>query len=107
METKKQDHVVKKVSIVKGTMKKIDSGSISEEKARMLAQAIENLNNWKLNQLRIMGKVSKFTDDHHNPLFVYRMGWNDRIIFSVENNGNITIRDVVDLREKKSVLKSR
>ncbi len=95
--------MINKVKIKKGASRLIKSSTISSRQAQKISKAIIELQNTDLHVLQKMGKVRKLRVQDPSNIYAFRAGMSERIIFTpVENK--IMIHDIVDVRDKKSMI---
>lgn len=87
----------------KGTSKKIGSSKMSASQRRHLAKAVVVLQSNSIKDLIEQGQVKKLRVNGRDDVYSYRMGMNERVVFSPVDGKNI-IHDVVDLRTKGSLI---
>ena len=92
-----------KTYVRKGTAKKIMTSKLSYTQKHRLARAVSDLQTRDLATLIRSGKVKKVNNREDPNVYVYRMGLNERVVFSPTSGKNV-IHDIVDVRSKQSLI---
>lgn len=92
-----------KTYVRKGTAKKIMISKLSYTQKHRLARAVSDLQTRDLATLIRSGKVKKVNNREDPNVYVYRMGLNERVVFSPTSGKNV-IHDIVDVRSKQSLI---
>ena len=92
-----------KTYIRKGTAKGIMTSKLSYTQKHRLARAVSDLQTKDLATLIRSGKVRKLNSHMDPNVYIYRMGLNERVIFSPTSGKNV-IHDIVDVRSKQSLI---
>lgn len=88
----------------KGTAKSVKANGLTMVQKQRLARAVTDLQNKSLSTLSRMGKVRKINVQGNDNVYVYRMGVNERVIFSPVEGKNI-IHDVINVKTYDSLIK--
>ncbi len=86
----------------KGSSRRLKSTVQSSKQAQRLSKAIKQLGAYDLETLQRAGKVKKLNLSNHDNVYVFRVGLNERIVFSPVNGQNV-IHDIVDVKSGQSV----
>ena len=92
-----------KIYVRKGTANTIMNSKLYYLQRHRLARAVLNLQTKDLATLIRAGKVKKVTNHVDPNVYVYRMGLNERVIFS-HTRGNNVIHDIIDAKSKQSLI---
>lgn len=91
-----------RILLRKGSSRKLKSTVQSPKQAQRISKAIKQLGSYDLEALQRAGKVKKLKLSNHDNVYVFRVGLNERIIFSPVNGQNV-IHDIVDVKSGHSV----
>ncbi|MBP5428794.1 MAG: hypothetical protein J6Z04_05880 [Clostridia bacterium] len=91
-----------KVQIKKETAQKIKKANHSLRYAHKIKKAIVELNTIELPKLQKMGKVRKIDLPNAKSIYSFRLGMNERLLFSSIDN-QILIHEIVDVKDIQSM----
>lgn len=92
-----------KIYMPKGSAEAIAKSKTSIAQRVRMKKSIDDLRRTPLDKLIRSGRVHELTTPNDPPVYVYRMGIRERIVFS-EIKGDHYIHDVIDLKRNRSLL---